>query len=137
MNDSSEHFETRFSPASDTLLRAAIEYGEQGIAIMPCVERGKKPALARTGKNHAVATSDTDQIRQWWTVNPQYNIGIVCTANRLAVIDIDGPAGVEWIRDNRLPMPPTWTAITGRSNGFHYYYRWPAGQRIATCRIAP
>ena len=31
----------------------------------------------------------------------EYNIGIVCTANRLAVIDIDGEAGIEWIRDNK------------------------------------
>ena len=121
-------------PEAD-LLSAAVEYADQGIAIMPCVERGKKPALERTGKEHAVATSDPYQIRQWWTRNPEYNIGIVCTANRLAVIDIDGPAGIEWIRDNQLPMPATWTATTG--NGFHYYYRWPAGQIIKTCRIAP
>ena len=122
-------------PEAD-LLSAAVEYADQGIAIMPCAPRGKKPALSRTGKEHAVATTDADQIRQWWTRNPEYNIGIVCTANRLAVIDIDGEAGVEWIRDHvRLPMPDTWTAITGR--GFHYYYRWPEGQTIKTCQIAP
>ena len=121
-------------PEAD-LLSAAVEYADQGIAIMPCVERGKKPALERTGKEHAVATNDTDQIRQWWTRNPEYNIGIVCTANALAVIDIDGEVGVEWIRDNQMPMPTTATAITAR--GFHYYYRWPEGMRISTCQIAP
>ena len=120
---------------SDDLRSAALEYGNQGIAIMPCVERGKKPALDRTGKEHAVATSDADQILQWWTKNPQSNIGIVCTANALAIIDIDGEVGVEWIRDNQLPMPVTWTSITGK--GFHYYYRWPKGKRIGTCLIAP
>ena len=120
---------------SDDLRSAALEYATQGIAIMPCVERGKKPALERTGKEHAVATNDTDQIRQWWTTNPDYNIGIVCTANRLAVIDIDGEAGIEWIRANQLPMPTTWIATTAR--GFHYYYRWPEGIRIKTCQIAP
>ena len=121
-------------PEAD-LLSAAVEYAAQGIAIMPCVEREKTPALQRTGKEHAAATFDTDLIQSWWTTNPKWNIGIVCTANRLAVIDIDGPAGIEWIHDNQLPMPATWTATTG--NGFHYYYRWPAGQRIKTCRIAP
>ena len=121
---------------SDDLRSAALEYATQGIAIMPCVERGKKPALERTGKEHAVATNDTDQIRQWWTTNPQSNIGIVCTANQLAVIDIDGEAGIEWIRANQLPMPTTWIATTAR--GFHYYYRWPmGGARIKTCLIAP
>ena len=117
------------------LLSAALEYAAQGIKIIPCVERGKKPALPQTGKEHAVATTDADQIRQWWTTNPDYNIGIVCSANQLAVIDIDGPAGVEWIRDQQLPMPATLVAITGR--GFHYYYRWPAGVPIKTCQIAP
>ena len=67
--------------------------------------------------------------------NPQSNIGIVCTANQLAVIDIDGEAGIEWIRANQLPMPTTWIATTAR--GFHYYYRWPEGIRIKTCQIAP
>ena len=108
---------------SDDLRSAALEYANQGIAIMPCAERGKKPALDRTGKEHAVATNDTDQILQWWTKNPQSNIGIACTANRLAVIDIDGEAGIEWIREHQMPMPTTAVAITAR--GFHYYYRWP------------
>ena len=120
---------------SDNLLSAAFEYGNQGIAIMPCVERGKKPALERTGKEHAVATSDTDQILQWWTSNPKSNIGIACTTNKLAVIDIDGEEGIEWIRSNQLPMPTTWTATTAR--GFHYYYRWPTDLQIRTSQIAP
>ena len=120
-------------PEAD-LLSAAVEYADQGIAIMPCAARGKKPALDRTGKEHAVATSDADQIREWWTRNPNYNIGIVCTANRLAVIDIDGAAGIEWIRDNQMPMPKTRTAITAR--GWHYYYRWPEGVTVKTCQIA-
>ena len=120
-------------PEAD-LLSAALEYADQGIAIMPCAERGKKPALPRTGEAHAVATTDPDQIREWWTRNPNYNIGIACTANRLAVIDIDGEAGTEWIRDNQMPMPKTRTAITAR--GWHYYYRWPEGVTVKTRQIA-
>ena len=121
-------------PEAD-LLSAAVEYADQGIAIMPC--RGKRPALSRTGEAHAVATSDADQVRQWWQrTDPNYNIGIACTANRLAVIDIDGEEGIEWIRDNQpLPMPTTRIAITAR--GFHYYYRWPENLTIRTCQIAP
>ena len=123
-------------PATVTdLSDAALEYATQGIAIMPCVPRGKKPALGRTGKEHAAATSDIDQIRQWWTHTPHANIGIACTPNRLAVIDIDGETGIEWIRDHQLPMPTTWTVTTAR--GYHYYYRWPAGMEIRTCQIAP
>ena len=60
---------------------------------------------------------------------------MACTANRLAVIDIDGPTGIEWIRDNQLPMPVTWTADT--AHGYHYYYRWPEDTRISTCQVAP
>ena len=122
-------------PEAD-LLSAALEYADQGIAIMPCAERGKNPALGRTGKEHAAAaTTDADQVRQWWTRNPNYNIAIVCTANRLAVIDIDGEEGIEWIREHQMPMPATVVAITAR--GFHYYYRWPEGVTVKTCQIAP
>ena len=122
------------SPMTD-LSSAALEYAAQGIAIMPCTPRGKKPALARTGKEHAAASIDTDQVRRWWTDTPDANIGIVCTPNRLAVVDIDGEAGAKWIRDHQLPMPATWTVTTGR--GYHYYYRWPAGLEIRTSQIAP
>ena len=80
---------------------AALEYGAQGIAIIPCAERGKKPALSTTGKEHAAASHDADQIRQWWATYPNANIGIVCTPNRLAVIDIDGQ---DW---HRLDPRPT------------------------------
>ena len=117
------------------LLTAALEYANQGIAVIPCQPRGKKPALAATGKNHSIATSDSNQITQWWTGNPDYNIGIPGTPNQLAVIDIDGDTGIEWIQTHQLPMPPTWTAKT--ANGYHYYYRWPAGLEIRTCDIAP
>ena len=117
------------------LLSAALEYTAQGIAIMPCAPGGKKPALPTTGKEHSVASSEADQIRQWWATYPNANIGIACTPNRIAVIDIDGEAGAKWITDNHLPMPATWTVTTGR--GYHYYYRWPAGMEIRTCQIAP
>ena len=120
------------------LLTAALEYAAAGIAVIPCQPRGKKPALAATGKNHSVATSDTATISQWWTGNPDYNIGIPGTPNQLAVIDIDGDGGIEYIEQHpelAEPLHDTWAAATAK--GAHYYYRWPAGLEIRTCDIAP
>ena len=120
------------------LLTAALEYAAAGIAVIPCQPRGKKPALSATGKNHSVATSDSNQITQWWTGNPDYNIGIPGTPNQLAVIDIDGDGGIEYIEQHpelAEPLHDTWAAATAK--GAHYYYRWPAGLEIRTCDIAP
>ena len=122
------------------LLTAALEYANQGIAVIPCQPRGKKPALAATGKNHSIATSDSNQITKWWTGNPDYNIGIPGTPNHFAVIDIDGGGGGggEYIKQHpelAEPLHDTWAAATAK--GAHYYYRWPAGLEIRTCDIAP
>ena len=120
------------------LLTAALEYANQGIAVIPCQPRGKKPALAATGKNHSIATSDSNQITKWWTGNPDYNIGIPGTPNHFAVIDIDGGGGIEYIEQHpelAEPLHDTWAAATAK--GAHYYYRWPAGLEIRTCDIAP
>ena len=84
---------------SNDLLHAALEYGDQGLAIMPCVEDGKKPALDRTGKEHAIATTDTDQIRQWWTDNPKYNIGIVCWLAAAHDVAKNGPRRLRDVRE--------------------------------------
>jgi hypothetical protein len=118
-------------------MTAALEYAAQNIQIIPCKPRSKKPALKTTGAGHATAaTTSTKQIQEWWTTNPNYNIGIPCGPNQLAVIDIDGPDGEEWMRTEAPPLgEPRQVAKTGK--GWHIYYRWPADLEIRTCEIAP
>jgi hypothetical protein len=121
-------------------LHYALGYAESGYHVLPvrslddngrcdcggacgsdAVKWAKHP---RTQHGWQDATTDPDQIRQWWSMWPNANVGIA-TLGDLVVIDLDPRHGseqtwVELIRDRDLP--PTLTAITG-SGGLHYYFR--------------
>ena len=115
---------------------AALAYAKAGIAIIPCLPASKEPALRRTGKGHAAAAStDTDTVTKWWSVDPDRNIGIVCSANQLTVIDIDGQPGNDFITHHGLPLPPPGPrpppeASTTTTAG-------PQATKIRTAAIAP
>ena len=54
------------------------------------------------------------------------NIQVMCgTFWNLVVLDVDGPAAMDWLKRTRKPMPPTWT-VSNNENGFHCWYRIPA-----------
>ncbi|MCA9040922.1 MAG: bifunctional DNA primase/polymerase [Planctomycetaceae bacterium] len=110
---------------SGTLAAAAVEYAELGYSVFPCKPGGKTPATATGFKE---ATTDVEQVRQWWSRNPYYNIGIATGA--LFVLDFD--AGNNWLQDDpdRLAelangCPISLTANAGR----HYFYREPEGHQ--------
>ncbi len=54
--------------------------------IFPLLPNSKKPAITDWP---ARATQDPVQIAQWWSENPDYNIGIACEPSNLFVIDAD------------------------------------------------
>jgi hypothetical protein len=54
------------------MLAAALAYAEQGLTISPRREGSKEPA-AKFGVS--AATTGVDQIKAWWTENPDYNLG--------------------------------------------------------------
>jgi hypothetical protein len=117
--------------APGALMAAALWYADQGIAVFPCEPRGKRP-LGRLAPNglHS-ATTNPDTIREWWTAQPDANIGLP-TGHLFDVVDIDGPAGSHSISisqpDNPDPAMTPWVqlraialgvAFTGR--GIHLY----------------
>jgi hypothetical protein len=95
----------RWSP---DLPERAVEYAERGIPVLPL--RGKLPRIpaghapgdplyghckGQCGQQgHGVhdATTDPDQVRQWWRRWPHANIGLR-TGVRFDVIDVDGERG--------------------------------------------
>lgn len=108
----------------------ALEYARHGFAVFPLAEGSKVPPKGKHGKSDA--TTDEDQIRQWWEENPRYNIGIATgyKSHGLVVIDVDvNPAKnkqgakslAEWVAEHG-EFPPTCVAISG-SGGLHFYYR--------------
>jgi hypothetical protein len=67
------------------------------------------------------ATLSQSRIRQWWSHNPQFGVGVSCGPAGLVVIDIDAHPTQPPARDRILPGIPISDQIdlTGLANGFH------------------
>lgn len=104
-------------PAS--LLAAAREYAARGWAVFPLKPRDKAP-LTKNGVLDA--STDRNQVLQWWQLFPDANIGLKC-GDPFDVLDIDGPESVPALQeilghDYRHSGP---VARTGR--GKHLYFQ--------------
>lgn len=116
--------------------RAALDYIDKGLAVIPLKVRDKVPA---TQHGSADYSDNPEQVQVWWgfgkykgfeTSDPDYNVGIVCgkASYGLIVIDLDvhGTAnGLETLRNWEVEhgeLPETWTQITG-SGGKQMFYR--------------
>jgi hypothetical protein len=111
-----------------SMLRSALWYARNGIAVFPCKPGGKEPLTPHGFKN---ATTDVDQIEKWWRRWPNANIGLPTGARSgLLVVDIDPRSGGEesWakIRSDRK-IPKTAKQTTG-GGGRHIIFRHPGGR---------
>ena len=97
----------------------ALSYAARGWRVHPLRAGGKIPATKHGCKD---ATTDPEQIRRWWSMWPEANIGLA-TGYQFWVLDID-PDGLAWAESNDLPA--TIEATTGRG-GRHMLYRLPDG----------
>ncbi|BAF60686.1 hypothetical membrane protein [Pelotomaculum thermopropionicum SI] len=87
-----------------------------------CDKPGKHPILPAWGEYQTRRASE-DEIHDWFARWPDANLGVVTgQVSGLVVVDLDGPAAVEAVRD-RGGLPPTPTVITGK--GYHYYLVHP------------
>lgn len=138
--DSSTPRDLSFS-APPTIAERAVEYAREGLTIFPvyemingkcscgddnCRSPGKHP---RTPRGHNDATSDVDQVKEWWTKYPNANIGYRPAANEI-VLDIE-KEGVENglignLTERFGPLPVTKMSNTG-GGGQHHFYKLPNG----------
>jgi hypothetical protein len=123
-----------------TLLDAALEMAAAGWAVIPlqtpvdgvcdcrkpdCSSPGKHP---RTAHGLSDGTTDADQIRRWYAMWPQANIGAL-VPDGYVVVDVDVADLTTLFVAGELPA--TATERTGR--GWHFVYRTfvPVGPKVA------
>jgi hypothetical protein len=126
----------------NALLDAALRYAAKGKPVFPC--RSNKQPYTSTG--FKAATTDPEQIQQWWSTNPDAWVGMPTGAvSGIVVADLDRKNGVDgWdnfrdLQRNYHDDSDTQTAITP-SGGYHFFYRHPGPEyRIKSTagQIAP
>lgn len=105
-------------------LDAALAYAARGWAVLPL--RGKLPAIGKADGGCGVhdATKDNGKITEWWTHDPNANIGIACgRASGFWVLDVDGDVGEESLAELQGahgPLPESVEQLTG--NGRHLLF---------------
>lgn len=98
---------------------------------------GKHPAITEWQKK---ATSDPEQIRDWWEANPEYNVGVFARESGFLVIDVDprSDGDTSFVKlEERVEgnLPPTVEAITGvytdkKVRGRHLIYRCKPNEKF-------
>jgi hypothetical protein len=124
------------------LLRAALDYSELGWKIAPnyepkdqgcsctqgrdCTTAGKHPRIA--GGFHE-ASSDKEQIVQWWEQWPDANIGINPYRSGLVILDIDerngGVKSFTRLTQQQGDLPETLKVYRKSAGIVHYYFLLP------------
>ena len=104
---------------TDATLRQALAYAARGWPVFPCLPGQKIPA---TKHGYQDATTDEQQITEWFGRGQRWNLAIATGAPGPDVLDIDqhGPAGNGYPAYGRLRR-------AGLANGAAAYVRTPAG----------
>lgn len=112
------------------MMHAALELAAQGWEVLPCRPTGPKAKAPLIGGGFKNATTDPQQVTQWWKQTPNALIGAVIPTTVL-VVDIDPRNGGtrEALQDVFGPTPQTLTVHSGRGDGgVHLYFRKPADE---------
>ena len=125
------------------MLEYALELAGMGLPVHPlhtpvgggrcscgrksCGSVGKHP---RTMSGVKDASTDPGQIKKWWSMWPDANIGFATGgSSRIVVLDVDcnhaagkyGDESLNALEERHGPLPDTWLCLTG-GGGLHYYF---------------
>ena len=104
------------------MLEGAASWASREISVFPCARK-----VPLTPDGFKSATWHPAQIAEWWTKNPDAQIGLPTgEVNHLFVVDVDGPEGER--AADKLNLPATFTVST-RPGRFQFWYRQPDGAR--------
>ena len=71
--------------AMPVLLNDAMRYAKHGLQVFPLTPNSKIPLKGTQGSKEA--TSAPEQVKAWWTANPDCNIGVATRG--FIVLDVD------------------------------------------------
>ena len=96
-----------------------------------CGQVGKHPLGQLVPHGLKEATTNRARVLAWWSQHPQANVGLAC-GHRFDVLDLDGPAGIQALRQfaagHRITLPAHGPVVrSGRPEGGWHYYLAPAG----------
>lgn len=134
------------------ILEAVLDYASQGLKVLPlcfpnedgkcgCGWKHKGTAIGkapRTMHGLSDASSDPDQIREWWKQCPQANIGILTNPeNGFWVLDIDAKSGglISLAELEQEHGKLTTSKYLTGGGGYHFRYRYPQDTEIKTKKI--
>ena len=103
---------------SNKLLDAALAYAGKGWAVFPC--RANKMPYTLSGVLDA--TTDAQQIKDWWGKWPGANIAVSCGEAGLLVLDYDPGSSREAVERNVGDLPESKLVARTPRGGLHEYY---------------
>jgi Bifunctional DNA primase/polymerase, N-terminal len=130
--DALPHQRTFSAEALPNMLEWACRYGAHGTPVFPCNEHAGPTAKAPYTRNgFKDATTDLDQIIDWWTRWPNAMIGRPVPLDQIC-LDIDPRNGGDrWalIEMAGVELPTTPMVLSGRYDGGHHlFYQRPPGR---------
>ncbi|MEE8607483.1 MAG: bifunctional DNA primase/polymerase [Nitrospiraceae bacterium] len=115
----------------------ALQMAQKGLPVFPLSPRNKRPVLRKPeggkGGFHQ-ATTDQNQLRQWWAQHPTAMVGLRTGRCSFFVIDVDTAQGgleLEKLEEELGELPNTLSIKTPR--GWHIYFKWD--ERLANASI--
>lgn len=115
--------------AASSNLEAALIYAQWGQPVIPCCpypgKSSKAPWMPQPHRGHLDATTDPDQIKQWWGKHPDALIGAPIPDDMI-VVDIDPRNGVtlEQFQARVGELTRTYTVHSGRMDGGVHLFYW-------------
>lgn len=104
-------------------LKVALRHRKKGFSVIPCKPKSKEALVPWTQYQKELPTEE--QIRTWWTQNPDANIAIVLgKVSNLIVLEVDDEKSI-----NGHSIPVTPQAKSGGKVLPHIYFRYLEGMR--------
>jgi|GEM_PF-1403478 len=112
---------------------AALAYAEAGWYVLPTDPADiKHPGSVVGGKWHELSSRESEQIRRWWSTNPNYGIALHCGRSGAVVFDLDSDdfdtVPGRFVDALRSADAIQRTRLTGDRG--HYVFAMPPGESL-------